>query len=171
MPPPSLPLRRRRLPFAAGSYPAKGRPPLRTVSPPLLAVGLAAAGSARGWLPLTGCCPCGRPPLAGGLAAVGRSLQVTRLSLAAPTGGLAVASHLYMQTACIWLPLPRMQRRLSLLIAATSTEIVYPCIPYPDREDEGGQASSSLAVSTRWISSVKLLQSDLTTLAQKEGGE
>ncbi|RWW17093.1 hypothetical protein GW17_00018997 [Ensete ventricosum] len=50
-------------------------------------------------------------------------------------------------------------------------EIVYPCIPDPDGEDEGGQASSSLAVSTRWISAGKLLQSDLATLAQREGGE
>ncbi|RWW03078.1 hypothetical protein GW17_00033788 [Ensete ventricosum] len=50
-------------------------------------------------------------------------------------------------------------------------EIVYPCIPYPDRVDEGGQASSSLAVSTRRISAAKLLQSDLATLAQREGGE
>ncbi|RWW28238.1 hypothetical protein BHE74_00022158 [Ensete ventricosum] len=50
-------------------------------------------------------------------------------------------------------------------------EIVYPCIPDPDGEDEGGQASSSLAVSTRWISATKLLQSDLATLAQREGGE
>ncbi|RWV77981.1 hypothetical protein GW17_00061120, partial [Ensete ventricosum] len=50
-------------------------------------------------------------------------------------------------------------------------EIVYPCIPYSDGEDEGGQASSSLAVSTRWISTAKLLQSDLATLAQMEGGE
>ncbi|RZS20396.1 hypothetical protein BHM03_00052900 [Ensete ventricosum] len=50
-------------------------------------------------------------------------------------------------------------------------EIIYPCIPDPDREDEGGQASSSLAVSTRWISAAKLLQSDLATLAQREGGE
>ncbi|RRT61463.1 hypothetical protein B296_00013096 [Ensete ventricosum] len=49
-------------------------------------------------------------------------------------------------------------------------EIVYPCIPDPDEEDEGGQASS-LAVSTRWISVAKLLQSDLATLAQREGGE
>ncbi|RZS25178.1 hypothetical protein BHM03_00058337 [Ensete ventricosum] len=31
-------------------------------------------------------------------------------------------------------------------------EVVYLCIPDPDGEDEGGQASSSLAVSTRWIS-------------------
>ncbi|RWW35199.1 hypothetical protein BHE74_00059895, partial [Ensete ventricosum] len=37
---------------------------------------------------------------------------------------------------------------------------------YPDEEDEGGQASSSLAVFTRWISAAKLLQSDLATLAQ-----
>ncbi|RRT33238.1 hypothetical protein B296_00041411 [Ensete ventricosum] len=50
-------------------------------------------------------------------------------------------------------------------------EIVYPYIPNPDGEDEGGQASSSLAVSTRWISTAKLLQSDLATLAQREGGE
>ncbi|RWW23350.1 hypothetical protein GW17_00012406 [Ensete ventricosum] len=50
-------------------------------------------------------------------------------------------------------------------------EIVYLCIPYPDGEDEGGQASSSLAVSTRWISAAKLLQSDIATLAQREGGE
>ncbi|RRT36928.1 hypothetical protein B296_00026260 [Ensete ventricosum] len=46
-----------------------------------------------------------------------------------------------------------------------SLEIVYPCIPDPDGEDEGGQASSSLAVSTRWISAGKLLLSDLATLA------
>ncbi|RWW38574.1 hypothetical protein BHE74_00056187 [Ensete ventricosum] len=38
----------------------------------------------------------------------------------------------------------------------------------PDREDE---ASSSLAVSTRWISAAKLLQYDLVTFAQREGGE
>ncbi|RRT38188.1 hypothetical protein B296_00055140 [Ensete ventricosum] len=50
-------------------------------------------------------------------------------------------------------------------------EIVYPYIPYPNEEDEGGQASSSLTVSTRWISAVKFLQSDLTTLAQRERGE
>ncbi|RRT33915.1 hypothetical protein B296_00032728, partial [Ensete ventricosum] len=50
-------------------------------------------------------------------------------------------------------------------------EIVYPWIPDPDGEDEGGQASSSLAISTRWFSTAKLLQSDLATLAQREGGE
>ncbi|RWW36071.1 hypothetical protein BHE74_00058937 [Ensete ventricosum] len=54
---------------------------------------------------------------------------------------------------------------------AIRMEIVYPCIPDPNGEDKGGQASSSLAVSTRWISTAKLLQSDLTTLAQREGVE
>ncbi|RRT33692.1 hypothetical protein B296_00048573, partial [Ensete ventricosum] len=43
--------------------------------------------------------PCGRTPLA---------------------GGLAVANHLYIQIACMWPPLPRRQRLLSLPIAATS---------------------------------------------------
>ncbi|RZS27771.1 hypothetical protein BHM03_00061295 [Ensete ventricosum] len=57
------------------------------------------------------------------------------------------------------------------LLGNLSGEIVYPCIPDPDGEDEGGQASSSLAVSTRWISVAKLLQSDIATLAQREGGE
>ncbi|RZS23182.1 hypothetical protein BHM03_00056053, partial [Ensete ventricosum] len=50
-------------------------------------------------------------------------------------------------------------------------EIVYPCIPDPDGEVEGGQASSSITVSTRWISAAELLQSDIVTLAQREGGE
>ncbi|RZS19832.1 hypothetical protein BHM03_00052267 [Ensete ventricosum] len=54
---------------------------------------------------------------------------------------------------------------------ASHVEIVYPCIPDSDGDDEGGQASSSLVVPTRWISAAELLQSDLTTLAQREGGE
>ncbi|RWV96761.1 hypothetical protein GW17_00040504 [Ensete ventricosum] len=54
---------------------------------------------------------------------------------------------------------------------SSPAEIVYPCIPDPDGEDEGGQVSSSLAVSTRWISAMKLLQSDLATLAHREGRE
>ncbi|RWV85909.1 hypothetical protein GW17_00052253 [Ensete ventricosum] len=57
------------------------------------------------------------------------------------------------------------------VIQSHHTEIIYPCIPDPDREDERGQTSSSLAVSTRWISTAKLLQSGLATLAQREGGE
>ncbi|RZR74525.1 hypothetical protein BHM03_00037908 [Ensete ventricosum] len=58
-----------------------------------------------------------------------------------------------------------------LLLENLSREIIYPCIPYLDGEDEGGQTTSSLAVSTRWISAARLLQSDLATLAQREGGE
>ncbi|RWV95313.1 hypothetical protein GW17_00042068 [Ensete ventricosum] len=46
-----------------------------------------------------------------------------------------------------------------------------PVFSDPDGEDEGGPASSSLAVSTRWISAAKLLQYDLATLAQRKGGE
>ncbi|RWV91693.1 hypothetical protein GW17_00045997 [Ensete ventricosum] len=57
------------------------------------------------------------------------------------------------------------------LLGNLSREIVYPCIPNPNGEDEGGQASSSLAVSTRWIFAAKLLQYGLATLAQREGGE
>ncbi|RZR74040.1 hypothetical protein BHM03_00031476 [Ensete ventricosum] len=57
-------------------------------------------------------------------------------------------------------------RSMFQLLGNLSGEMVYPCIPYPNGEDEGGQASSSLAVSTRWISVVKLFQSNLTTLAQ-----
>ncbi|RRT40887.1 hypothetical protein B296_00019424, partial [Ensete ventricosum] len=50
-------------------------------------------------------------------------------------------------------------------------EIVYPCIPDLNGENEGSQVSASLVVSIRWISASKLLQSDLTTIAQREGGE
>ncbi|RZS00470.1 hypothetical protein BHM03_00030156, partial [Ensete ventricosum] len=60
---------------------------------------------------------------------------------------------------------------LLFAVLATNAEIIYPCIPDSDGEDEGGQASSSLAVSTRWISTAKLLQYDLATLAQREGRE
>ncbi|RRT32438.1 hypothetical protein B296_00042430, partial [Ensete ventricosum] len=73
------------------------------------ACGLAAVDRACGWL-----------PIAGGLVAVDRPLQVARPWSAAPARGLAVASHLCMQTACMWPPLPRRQRLLSLPIAATS---------------------------------------------------
>ncbi|RRT31619.1 hypothetical protein B296_00058394, partial [Ensete ventricosum] len=43
-------------------------------------------------------------------ATAGRLLQVARPWSAAPTRGLAVASHLCMQTTCRWPPLPRRQR-------------------------------------------------------------
>ncbi|RWW14141.1 hypothetical protein GW17_00022106 [Ensete ventricosum] len=64
-----------------------------------------------------------------------------------------------------------LQLELALLIDLGVGEIIYPCILDPNGEDEGGQASSSLAISTRWISAAKLLQSDLVTLAQREGGD
>ncbi|RWW08283.1 hypothetical protein BHE74_00011879, partial [Ensete ventricosum] len=122
--------------------------------------------------PLAGCSPCERlPPCMGPLAVADRPLQVARPWPTSPAGGLAVANHLCMQTACMWLPLPHRQCLLLLSIATTRAEIVYPCISDPDIEDKGGQASSSLAVSIRWISTAKLSQSDLATLAQREEGE
>ncbi|RWV94910.1 hypothetical protein GW17_00042518 [Ensete ventricosum] len=125
---------------AAGSHPAKGRPPLRTRrGQPLagwpLAVALAGDRPLQGGLAVASC------PLVGGL---GRS----QLPLAASHG-----------------------QPLLLAVLAVNAEIVYPCIPDPDGEDEGGQASSSLTASTRWISTAKLLQSDLATITQREGGE
>ncbi|RRT32080.1 hypothetical protein B296_00056630 [Ensete ventricosum] len=125
-----------------------------------------------------GCCPCGRSPLAGGLAAIGRPLQVARPWPVAPAGGLAVASHLCMQTTYMWSPPAgnayfRCNKHVEqfYVIQSHNTEIVYPCIPDLDGEDKGGQTSSSLAVSTQWISAAKLLRYDLATLAQREGGE
>ncbi|RWW00060.1 hypothetical protein GW17_00036992 [Ensete ventricosum] len=46
-------------------------------------------------------------------------------------------------------------------------EIVYPYILDPDGEDEGNQTSSSQAVSTRWISTTNLLQSNLATITER----
>ncbi|RRT33145.1 hypothetical protein B296_00030862 [Ensete ventricosum] len=98
---------------------------------------------------------CWRLPLQGALAMVGRPLARglgrSRLLL---TTGLVVGGRPYMGAG-----------------RPSSSEIVYPCIPNLDGEDKGGQASSSLAVFTRWISTAKLLQSDPATLAQREGGE
>ncbi|RWW35241.1 hypothetical protein BHE74_00059852 [Ensete ventricosum] len=59
----------------------------------------------------------------------------------------------------------RLQAQCQPIEAVTQGAVAAAC------EDEGGQASSSLAVSTRWISTAKLLQFDLATLAQREGGE
>ncbi|RRT73066.1 hypothetical protein B296_00012187 [Ensete ventricosum] len=67
-----------------------------------------------------------------------------------------------------------MRQRATVLpskVSRLGREIVYPCTPDPDEEDEGGQVSSSLAISTRWISAAKLLQYDLATLVHREGGE
>ncbi|RWV94130.1 hypothetical protein GW17_00043364 [Ensete ventricosum] len=82
-------------------------------------------------------------PLKGGL---GCNRQPICRWPTAPAGGLAVA-------------MPGCPLHLLLLLQKCSknAEIVYPCTPDPDGEDEGGQASTSLAVSTRWISAAKLL--------------
>ncbi|RWV80368.1 hypothetical protein GW17_00058371 [Ensete ventricosum] len=40
-----------------------------------------------GWLPLADCCPCGRPPITGGLAVAGRPLQVAWPQPVAPLRG------------------------------------------------------------------------------------
>ncbi|RZS11228.1 hypothetical protein BHM03_00042533, partial [Ensete ventricosum] len=102
--------------------------------------------------------PCG---LAAAVPAGGRPLRV-----ATPTGGRALqGAWSQPATPC------RQPSHGRPPLQGAWPEIVYPCIPYPDGEDEGGQASSSLVVSTQWISTAKLLQSDLATLAQREGGE
>ncbi|RWW22674.1 hypothetical protein GW17_00013112 [Ensete ventricosum] len=118
-------------------------------------------------LALAGYCPCRRPPLAGGLTTAGRPCR-------GPGRG---QSPLHADSMHVAAPPPqtaptfaanRCNKRVEQFYAIQShhtQEIVYPCILDPDEEDEGGQASSSLAVSTRWISTAKLLQSDLTTLA------
>ncbi|RRT42478.1 hypothetical protein B296_00023194, partial [Ensete ventricosum] len=102
-------------------------------------------------------------PFAGVLAAAGRPLQG---AWPQPVASLQVADRPCKGAS-------RGHARLPLARASFTTkmEIVYPCIPNPDGEDEGGQASSSLAVPTRWISTAKILQSYLATLAQREGGE
>ncbi|RWV84884.1 hypothetical protein GW17_00053369 [Ensete ventricosum] len=122
--------------------------------------GLATASRARGWLPLAG---GWQHPCRGALAATGRPCK----------GGLDVASRpLAGGLGRNRLPLAASHDQpLLLSVLAANAEIVYPCILDPDGEDEGGQASSSLAVSTRWISTAKLFQSDFVTLAQREGEE
>ncbi|RWW44303.1 hypothetical protein BHE74_00049948, partial [Ensete ventricosum] len=163
------------------------QPPCQWAATPATGVVAPAGGKAGrgrqplvGW-PLAGFYPCGWLPVAGSQAIADRPcrgsgrgqppLHVDNMHVVALAGGLAIAIHLCMQTPCMWSPLPCRQRLLSLPIVTTSAEIVYPCIPDPDGEDERCQASSSLAISTRWISAAKLFQYDLITLAQREGGE
>ncbi|RWW56717.1 hypothetical protein BHE74_00036548 [Ensete ventricosum] len=112
------------------------------------------------WLLPVGGLGRSRPPLYGawpwpaattwGLAVIGRPCRGPGPWPATLIGGLAVAPFLFPH--------------FLYCENAARTEIVYPCIPNPDTEDEGGQASSSLTVSTQWISVAKLLQSDLVTL-------
>ncbi|RZS17676.1 hypothetical protein BHM03_00049849, partial [Ensete ventricosum] len=88
---------------------------------------------------------------------------------AAPAGGCPLKA-----APCRLLPLQAtapLQGGLGCSRPPPCREIVYPCIPNPNGEDERRQASSSLAVSTRWISIAKLFQYNLATLAQREGEE
>ncbi|RZS01392.1 hypothetical protein BHM03_00031239 [Ensete ventricosum] len=130
------------------------------------AIGLAAAGRAREQL----------PPLASvvGLP-IGLDLAATSRPLARGLGrGLVVGGKPWLAAPPPhWLragPCRKLiTRSLKLIfhtkiLALIPLEIVYLCISDPDGEDEGGQASSSLAVSTCWISAAKLLQSDLQLL-------
>ncbi|RWV83253.1 hypothetical protein GW17_00055169 [Ensete ventricosum] len=121
--------------------------------------------------------PYSRPPLVGScIGGLGRSqsplckgpwphlaahLQVAKPWPAAP-----------LQVAKPWpaAPLQVAKPRPAAPVGGLAAHSPPRCV-YPDREDEGGQASSSLAISTRWISIAKLLQSDLATLAQRDGGE
>ncbi|RZR98224.1 hypothetical protein BHM03_00027534, partial [Ensete ventricosum] len=54
----------------------------------------------------------GGRPLRAAAPAGDRPLQVAKPWPTAPTGGRAVVSHLCMQTACMWSPIPRRQRLL-----------------------------------------------------------
>ncbi|RWW36691.1 hypothetical protein BHE74_00058267, partial [Ensete ventricosum] len=111
----------------------------------------ASVSHARGWpcllaaAPARGFWPWPAAPLQGAWAAAGCPLQPAWPWVADPAWGLAVVGR------------------------SSSSQFLLRM--HPDREDKGGQASSSLAVSARWISVAKLLQSDLATLAQREGGE
>ncbi|RWV77432.1 hypothetical protein GW17_00061738, partial [Ensete ventricosum] len=160
------------------SRPAKGRPPLRSAPWPLLAV--APCGRPL-WVhhgqPLAGwpqtASPAGGRPLRVVAPAVSRPLQVADSPLAggpwlqpvAPAGGGWPWPTAPLQGALAAAGYP-----LQLATASPSSSL-FLLRMHPDGEDEGGQASSSLAVSTRSISAGKLLQSGLATLAQREGGE
>ncbi|RWV77376.1 hypothetical protein GW17_00061808 [Ensete ventricosum] len=115
-----------------------------------------------------------RPPLAGtpraaALAAWSRAVAPCGLAAASCARGRPPLLGCY---PCGWPPLSGGLAVADRPIVGEPwlQEIVYPCIPDLDGEDEGGQASSSLAVSRRWISIAKLLQSDLVTLAKREEG-
>ncbi|RWV83594.1 hypothetical protein GW17_00054773 [Ensete ventricosum] len=120
--PPSPSLRHRRCyPYVGGDCPLRsaaalprGGHPYDRRRRPYWRQGWPLAVAPAGWpcprvAAFASCCPCGRSPLAGGLAVA-----------ATPTGGLAMASHLCMHTSCMWPPLPYRQRLFSLPIAAIS---------------------------------------------------
>ncbi|RZS00074.1 hypothetical protein BHM03_00029713 [Ensete ventricosum] len=174
----------------AGAAPADGRSCLRSpmqaaaqaAGLPLVALQRAAAtcGLAAGGCPLRS--RRGQQPLAGWSQSFVPA-RLLPLRVAAPCRGPG-RGHARLPLARASFAAKTQQERIGVAIKIAKTdkttmcerlilprEIVYPCIPDPDGEDEGGQASSSLAVSTRWISAAKLLQSDLVTLWQREGGE
>ncbi|RRT45837.1 hypothetical protein B296_00021021, partial [Ensete ventricosum] len=139
---------------------ARRQPPLRPTPPPLLAVGLAGGGRL-----LRATTPCGRP-------AIGPLCE--RRTVSGCTRGRLPHLRTSCSRSCPQVPPLRTAAPASdvgLPYGLLPLEIVYPCIPDSNGENDGGQASSSLAVSTRWISIAKLLQSDLATLAQRKGGE
>ncbi|RRT33229.1 hypothetical protein B296_00044137 [Ensete ventricosum] len=93
-----------------------------------------------GLLPLRLATPCRGPSrsrlaLAASLAVGGRPYMGAGRGWPALHGGLVVAGRPSSS-------LPSLRK------CSKTAEIVYPCIPNPDGEDEGGQASSSLAIST-----------------------
>ncbi|RWW40198.1 hypothetical protein BHE74_00054405 [Ensete ventricosum] len=177
---PSLPLSRQRLPLPANNRPCG----LATGKHHFAGWPLAAGDSSARRRPSCWRRAHSRPPACGLLPlrvatpcrGLGRSRSCPRVTVA-PEGGRPLrAATPAGGHPCSRLPPCRWpsHARLPLLLitfAAKTQEIVYPCILDPDREDEGGQVSSFQAVSTRWISVVKLLQSDLATLAQWKGGE
>ncbi|RWW02441.1 hypothetical protein GW17_00034468 [Ensete ventricosum] len=138
-----------------------GRPPLRLVpysQPPCERRAASGCRPLRTAVPTSGSHPLRAGPSRSRSPTCRGALAAAWPWVAGPTWGLAVAGRPSSL-------LPSLRKR------SKNAEIVYPCISDPDGEDEGGQASYSLAVSTRWISTAKLLQFDFATLAQREGGE
>ncbi|RWW60057.1 hypothetical protein BHE74_00032974, partial [Ensete ventricosum] len=188
--------RRRRCPCAVGGATRCDRqPPFQgAANPAVVAVALAGGSTlrARRGQPLASwplvVAPCGCTVAAScGLAVDGRPLRARRWQppmragrsrpcprVATPSGllslraiapcrrALAATNRPYRGVGWPW-PVAPLQG--SLAVAGCPLQLA---TTNPDREDERGQASSSLAVSIRWISIAKLLQSDLATLA--EGG-
>ncbi|RWW69972.1 hypothetical protein BHE74_00022376 [Ensete ventricosum] len=115
--------------------------------------------------PLMGGLGCNRPPLQGGLAMASRplvgGLGRSRLPLAASHAQPLLLAVLAVnalngstQFNLITHSLKPIFRTKILalipLLGNLSEEIVYPCILDPNGEDEGGQASSSIAAKNPW---------------------
>ncbi|RWV92959.1 hypothetical protein GW17_00044620 [Ensete ventricosum] len=183
------------LPLPVDSHLAKGRPTLQPVPPPLLAVGLVAGGAPL-WAPYNRshlrmprrkrvCPQAVATPAAGYCLREWRQPPFRAVARASDVGlpcGLALAAvdrplvgglgrgwpALHGGWSWLATPPPPYLHYENVARTRRSYNLVFPD---PDGDDKGGQASSSLAVSTRWISVAKLLQYDLTTLAQREEGE